>query len=159
MMTGPLLVLAFAALAAAIGVGLKWPQLWLGLTLTGTLAALAAALGVLSGVADFEWRSGFPVGGESPHLRLDGVSAVFLVLTAVVGGAGAIYAREYWSDRIYPASAPRGRAWWSTLVLSMALVLTASNGLHFLIAWEAFAICGYFLITLEGKKPEVRKAG
>ena len=158
-MTGPLLVLAFAALAAGVVVGVKWPRLWLGVTLTGAAAALAAALGVLSGLPDFEWRGGFPLGGETPHLRLDGVSALFLALTAVVGGAGAVYAREYWPDHHYPSSAPRGRAWWSGLVLSMGLVLTSSNGLHFLMGWEGFTICGYFLITLEGKKPEVREAG
>ena len=53
---------------------------------------------------------------------------------------------------IIPASAPRGRVWWSALLLSMGLVLTVSNGLHFLIAWELFAICGYFLITLERER-------
>jgi hydrogenase-4 component B len=41
----------------------------------------------------------------------------------------------------------------------MGLVLTASNGLHFLIAWELFAICAYFLITLERARREVRAAG
>ena len=77
--------------------------------------------------ADWEWRSGFLLGGEPLHLRLDGVSALFLVLVSVVGGAGAVYAREYWSDHHHPASAPRGRAWWSALVLSMA---TGSDGLQ-----------------------------
>jgi hydrogenase-4 component B len=159
MLTGPLMALAFAALVASAASGAKWPRLWLALTVTGSVAALGAATGVLLDSPDWEWRSGFLVGGEPLHLRLDGVSALFLVLLAVVGGAGAVYAREYWSDRHYPASAPRGRAWWSALVLSMGWVLTVANGLHFLIAWEAFAICGYFLITLEGKKPAVRAAG
>lgn len=156
-----LLLLAFVALALATGAArcAKLSRTWLALTMTGTLAALGAALSVLLGPLDWEWRSGFLVGGEPLHLRLDGVSALFLVLLSVVGGAGAVYAREYWSDHHYPASAPRGRAWWSALVLSMGLVLTVSNGLHFLIAWELFAICGYFLITLERKKPEVRAAG
>ncbi|NQX02917.1 NADH-quinone oxidoreductase subunit H, partial [bacterium] len=159
MTTGWLLLLALAAWLTAIVGGMKWPRLWLSATLAGSAAVLAAALGILAGRADFEWRGGFAVGGELPHLRLDGLSAWFLVLLAVVGAAGAVYSREYWSDHHHPASAPRGRCGWSGLVLSMALVLTASNGLHFLIAWEAFAICGYFLITLENGRPEVRKAG
>jgi hydrogenase-4 component B len=159
MIIGLLLALAFAALAVAIVIGLKCPRLWLGCTLLGTSAAFLASLEVLSGAAEFEWRSVFPLGGETLHMRLDGVSALFLALLSVVGGAGAVYAREYWSDHHYPHSAPRGRVWWSALVLSMALVLTSSNGLHFLIAWEAFAVCAYFLITLENRKPEVRKAG
>ena len=114
---------------------------------------------VLLGAADWEWRSGISLGGEPLHLRLDGVSALFLVVLGVVGGAGAVYSREYWSDQDYPASAPRGRAWWTALVLSMGLVLTMSNGLHFLIAWELFAICAYFSITLDRQQRDVRAAG
>jgi hydrogenase-4 component B len=159
MMAAPLLLLAFVALAMAVVGGAKWSRAWLALTVIGTVAALGAALSVLLGHGDWEWRSGFLVGGEPLHLRLDGLSALFLTLLSVVGGAGAVYSREYWSDHHHPDSAPRGRAWWSAMVLSMGLVLTVSNGLHFLIAWELFAICGYFLITLENEKREVRTAG
>jgi len=41
----------------------------------------------------------------------------------------------------------------------MGLVLLCSNGLHFLIAWEMFAITAFFLITLERQRREVRQAG
>jgi hydrogenase-4 component B len=159
MMTGLLLSLAFVALAAGIVLGAKCPRLWLAANLTGSVAALVAALGILAGNPDLDWRGGFLLGGEPLHVRLDGVSAVFLTLLSLAAGAGAVYARGYWSDHHDPSPAPRGRAWWSALVLSMGFVLTSSNGLHFLIAWEIFTVCAYFLITLEGKKPEVRKAG
>lgn len=158
-MTGLLLLLAALALGSAVVVGARLPRSWLALTLAGAGAALGAAVWILLGTSIWEWRSAFQLGGEAVHLRLDGVSALFLALASVVGAAGAVYAHEYWSDHHHPASAPRGRAWWSALLLSMALVLTVSNGLHFLIAWEGFAICGYFLITLERKKPEARAAG
>ena len=158
-MTGPLLFTALGILLLAGLVGRGAPRLWLMLTVAGALAALGAALVVLFGGADWEWRSALQIGGEAVHLRLDGVSALFLALVAVVGSAGAVYAREYWPDAHHPASAPRGRAFWSALLLSMVLVLTASNGLHFLIAWESFAISAYFLITLDGEKRAVRAAG
>lgn len=154
-----LLLFALIALTASIAAGFRFSRIWLTLTLLGTLAGLGAALRVLITGAEWEWRSGFPLGGEALHLRLDGVSALFLVLVAVVGGAGAIYASEYWSQRHYPASAPRGRVWWSVLLLSMGLILTVSNGLHFLIVWEIFAIAGYFLIVLDNQRPAVRSAG
>jgi hydrogenase-4 component B len=143
----------------AVVTGARWPRLWLGLTVSGAAMALGAALAVFASGADWQWRSGFLIGGEAVHLRLDGLAALFVVLAAVVGGAGAVYAREYWAGPHHAASAPRGRAWWSALLLSMLLVLTLSNGLHFLMAWEAFAICGYFLIILEPKRPAVRAAG
>ena len=158
-MPGLFLLIALVALAASVAVGARLPRTWLALTLTGSAAALVSALLVLLGPLDWEWRSGFLLGGEPMHLQLDGVSALFLALLCVVGGAGAVYAREYWPDHHHPASAPRGRAWWSALVLAMGLVLTMSNGLHFLIAWELFALSAYFLITLDSKQREVRAAG
>jgi hydrogenase-4 component B len=90
---------------------------------------------------------------------LDGVSALFLALLAVVGAAATAYAKEYWGETGHPVSAARGRGWWGGLLLSMGLVLVCSNGLHFLIAWEMFALCGYFLIVLDGQRREVRSAG
>jgi hydrogenase-4 component B len=154
-----MLVLAALCLLAATGLATRAPRASFVGTIMGTFAGLLAALTVLLGSKDWEWTSAFLLGGEQVHLRLDGISAIFLVLVCVIGGAGAAYAREYWSDSQYPASAGRGRAWWNALVLSMGLVLVVSNGLHFLMAWEAFALCGYFLITLDNRRPEVRKAG
>jgi len=70
-----------------------------------------------------------------------------------------VYGREYWSEQAHPRSARAGRLWWSVLLLSMGLVLTVSNGLHFLIAWELFAVSSYFLITLDRQRREARAAG
>jgi hydrogenase-4 component B len=156
---GTFLLIAFVGLAAAIGFGPRCSRAWLAVTAGGAVSGLGAALMVLLGAEDWEWRSRFSLAGEVIHLRLDALSAWFLVVVCVVGAAGAVYSREYWSDHHYPASAPRGRAWWSALVLSMGLVLTMSNGLHFLIAWELFAICAYFSITLDRQQREVRAAG
>lgn len=92
------------------------------------------------------------------HLRFDAISALFLALVCLVGSVGAVYSREYWSDCAHPVSAPAARKWWSALLLSMGLLLVCSNGLHFLIAWEAFAVCAYFLITLDSRRLAVRAA-
>ena len=159
MLTGPLLLFALLALVAAIGFGPWFSRTWLVLTLSGATAGLVASLSVLLGATDWEWPSAISLGGELVHLRLDGVSALFLALLCVVGTAGAVYAREYWSEEHYPASAPRGRACWSALGLCMGLVLLCSNGLHFLIAWELFTVSAFFLVTLDRQRPEVRAAG
>lgn len=147
------------ALGLGIAFGPGWRRLWLVATIAAATAGLAAAAWVLAGHPAWEWRGDFALGGERLHLRLDAVGAVFLALMAVIAGAGAVYAHEYWSDRQYPRSAPRGRRWWSVMVLSMGALLISSNGLHFLIAWEAFAISGYFLILLDNQRREVRAAG
>ena len=159
MTPGLLLLIAFMSLATSIAAGFRLPRTWLALTLTGAVAGLGVALRTLLGGGDWEWQSGFLLGGEPLHLRLDGVSALFLVLVLLVGGTGSVYSHEYWPDHHNPATAPRGRAWWSAFLMSMGLVLTVSNGLHFLIAWELFALCGYFLITLDRERSGVRAAG
>jgi hydrogenase-4 component B len=153
------LSVAAAGMLAGILCGRAAPRLWLAATLAGVSAALVAAVTALAGDADWEWRGGFKVGGEAPYLRLDGVSAFFLVLLCALGGAGAIYAREYWADVAHPRSAPAGRVWWSALLLSLGLVLLASNGLHFLMAWELFAVSAYFLVTLNRQRGETLAAG
>ena len=159
MNVGWFLLPASLLLLAGVFTGARWPRTWLALNLAGAIAGLGAALRVLLGGDNLDWHSNFLLGGEPLHFRLDGVSALFLVLVAVVGGAGAVYAREYWPDAEHPSSARRSRVWWSAFVLSMGLVLTVSNGLHFLMAWEVFAICGYFLITLDREREGVRAAG
>ncbi|HTL68022.1 MAG TPA: proton-conducting transporter membrane subunit [Lacunisphaera sp.] len=150
-----------AAVAMLAGIGGVWlaPRLWLAATVTGLILALAAAVTVLAGGADWDWAGAVIVGGQSLHLRLDGISALFLALLGVVGSAASLYAHEYWTDAAHPHSARAGRLWWSVLLLSLLWILLAANGLHFLIAWELFTLSAYFLITLERERSEVRSAG
>ncbi len=153
--------IAWAGVGFSAGVvtACKTPRLWLATTLLGASAAAVPAISVLAGGPDWEWHSGFLVGGEPLHLRIDGISALFIVLLCVVGGAATVYGQEYWAETAHPRSARTGRLWWSVLLLSMGLILTVSNGLHFLIAWELFAVSSYFLITLDRRRREVRAAG
>jgi hydrogenase-4 component B len=159
MNTGPMLLVAAAGMSSGILFGRAMPRLWLAATLAGALSALVAAVAVLAGGDAWEWRGGFSIGGEPLHLRLDGISALFLALLCVVGGAASVYGREYWADGAHPRSARAGRVWWTLMLLSLGLVLLASNGLHFLIAWELFTLSAFFLITLDRQRREVRAAG
>lgn len=159
MTIGSLLLAAAIALIAGFAFGARAPRLWLALTLAATASALTASLLLFRGEPVWDWHSTFAVGGDRLHLKLDGLSAFFLALLSVIGAAGALYSREYWSDAAYPASAPRGRFCWSGLILSMGFVLLSSNGLHFLIGWELFTLSAYFLITLDRQRRAVRAAG
>lgn len=159
MTTGLLVWAAAIGLVVGILAGRAAPRMWLAATLAGVGAGLASAIHVLAGAGDWEWWSAFRVGGEPLHLRLDGISALFLALLCVIAGAGAVYASEYWTDESHPDTAGAGRRWWNTLVLSLGWVLLASNGIHFLVGWEVFTISAYFLITLDRANPDVRRAG
>jgi hydrogenase-4 component B len=154
-----LLLGAWIALALSALFGGFAPRFWLGAVLSGAALAAAGAVSVLVGGMVWDWRGGFPVAGEPLHFRLDGISAFFLILLVVVGSAGAVYGHEYWEAAEHPRSARSGRVGWSALVLCMGVVLLSANGLHFLIAWELFAVSAYFLITLDRQRREVRSAG
>lgn len=156
---GWLLLLAAVGTVAALAAARHSSRLWLAATLVTTAAALSSAIVVLASGAIWEWQSTFSIGGELVRLRLDGLSAFFLALLAVVGGAASVYSREYWTDAAHPRSAPTGRAWWSAFLASMGFVLLSANGLHFLIGWEIYTVCAYFLITRERQRPKVREAG
>jgi hydrogenase-4 component B len=159
MSPGPLLLSGAVAWGCGILLGPRRQRTWLCLCVLGASLGLSAALLVLFSTEDWQWRSSIALAGEPLHLRLDGLSALFTALLCVVGGTGAAYASEYWNEREHPTSARRSRALWSAMVLSMGLVLLSSNGLHFLIAWELFALCGFFLVTLDREAREVRSAG
>ena len=159
MTVGVLLALGGCFIILALIGAFRAPRCWLAALLASALAGVGASAWVLYTGNSWEWRSAFLVGGDTVHLRLDGVSALFLALVAVVGGAAGAYSREYWADAAHSRSAPRGRVWWSALLACFAMLLLSSNGLHFLIAWELFAVCGFFLITLDAQRREVRAAG
>jgi hydrogenase-4 component B len=161
MNTGPLLLIAVAGLTTAIVAGWRAPRVWLAATLVAAIAALGASVMVLGGTSgiEWEWRGAFVIGDDPLHLQLDALSALFVALLSVIGGAGAVYAREYWSDAEHPHSARLGRVTWSALMLCMGFVLLSRNGLHFLIAWELFTLSAYFLITLQRDRADVRRAG
>jgi hydrogenase-4 component B len=154
-----MLLAAVAGIVVGLLAGWAAPRWWLAVTLGSVLAALTAAVTVLATGTEWAWRSGFSIGGENLHLRLDGLSAFFLVLLCVVGGTGTVYSHEYWPDTAHPRSARTGRIWWNVLLLSLGFVLIAANGLHFLIAWELFTLSAYFLITVNRQRHEVRAAG
>lgn len=149
---------ALACLGLATGAG-KYPRFWLVLTGLGTLSALLGALHILLENEVWTWRAGFALGTEIPSIYLDGVAAIFLILISLIGGLSSLYAHQYWSEQLYPASARHGRTWSALLILTMILVVGLANGLLFLLAWEAFAISAYFLITLDKTRSETRRAG
>ena len=152
-----------AAAAALLFVSLlaAWfaPRVWLGSTVLGLLVGSVPAIAVLCGAPAWEWRSQRTLGGEPLHFTLDGVSAFFLVVPGFVGAVATVYGREYWSATEHPRSVRAGRVWWSVLMTTLMLLVLTSNGLHFLIAWELFAVSAYFLITLDRSSQEVRAAG
>ncbi len=125
----------------------------------GAVLGLSAAVDVLRGAAVHSIHLPWSVPFGSFALGLDPLSGFFLVpvliLPAVAGVYGAAYLRE-WSGR-----KNLGVSWFlfNTLVACMALVVTARNGVLFLVAWEVMALASYGLVVFEDEREEVRRAG
>ncbi|NCD24277.1 MAG: NADH-quinone oxidoreductase subunit H, partial [Deltaproteobacteria bacterium] len=134
-------------------------RVWIACTLTGALCALLAGISILLGQPSWSWTNGVALGGQTISLNLDALGAFFLILLSVVASAASVYSLGYWHQSAHPQSAPRGRCWWNAMLLGMGGVLLAGNGLHFLLAWELFAVSAYFLVSLERNNNTARSAG
>jgi formate hydrogenlyase subunit 3/multisubunit Na+/H+ antiporter MnhD subunit len=92
-------------------------------------------------------------------LEIDALSGFFLIIILGLSLLAAIYGKEYMQH--YADRHNLGAHWFffNLLTVSMALVVTAANGVLFLIAWELMAVSSYFLVTFEDERAEVRQAG
>ena len=93
------------------------------------------------------------------ELGLDALSAVFIAPLLLVVVSGAIYGLRYWPSAEHPENAPKLGLFYGLISGAMILLLLARNSVLFLLAWELMALSGYFLITTEDHKEDVRKAG
>jgi hydrogenase-4 component B len=123
----------------------------------GSLAGLALGVTVLAtGVAPTLTAAFLPLTGLA--LRIDGLSAVFLIAIGMVGAAVSVYGFGYsrpWDGR------GRGRllgALLNVLLLSLSLQVMADNALTFLMAWEVMSLSAYALVLMEHDRPGTIRA-
>src|SRR5487761_2713641 len=92
------------------------------------------------------------------HLRLDPLSAFFLIL---LGGASlgvSLYSAGYFKAM---AGGTLGLVCleFHLFLVGMTLVLLADDAYMFMVAWETMALSSYFLVTTDHAIPEIRRAG
>lgn len=147
---GALLTYRRARLCTAFGVG--------GAVIGG-IAGLISAVSVLLGEESLSLYMSWAVPFGSLNLVIDKISAFFLVLIFGIGGLAAVYGGEYLSA--YREKKWLGGAWffYALLMAGMAVVVTARNGVLFLVAWEVMSLASFFLVTFEDEESSVREAG
>ncbi|MDA3902394.1 MAG: proton-conducting transporter membrane subunit [Desulfuromusa sp.] len=130
-----------------------------GLILAGCGSGLiAVALTLLSdNVIQFAIPWSMP--GGVLALRLDAITAAFLLPLFLVVATGAVYGLGYWPQHNNPGNGRNLRLFYGLISGAMILLLSARNGVLFLMAWEIMALAGFFLIITEEHKEEVRRAG
>ena len=92
------------------------------------------------------------------HLRLDSLSAFFLLLLGAAGAAISLFSAGYF--RSGEGTAPGLLCFeYHVFLAAMALVLVADDAYLFMVAWETMALASYFLVTTDHRLPEIRRAG
>ena len=92
-------------------------------------------------------------------IRLDPLSAFFVLTISLVGLATSIYAIGYLRHLERLASTATLGALFNAYLLCMTFVVLADNGFFFLLIWELMSLLSYFLVVTEHEKAEVRYAG
>ena len=124
-----------------------------------SILMIAASLWVSIGGGSEEYYQPWNVPFGSFYLRIDPLSALFLLLLGVVGGLSALYSHAYFSEEKTHRSLAGYWFFYFILFGGMSLVFTAYNGVLFLLAWEGMSIASFFLVLHENHREEVRKAG
>ncbi len=126
----------------------------------GALAALALAAAALAALGGATQTLVLPLGlPDLPfHLRLDPLSAFFLLLLGAVTAGISVFAAGYFRQG---EGTPPGLQclYYHVFTASMALVLLADDAYAFMVFWETMALSSYFLVTSDHAKAEIRRAG
>jgi hydrogenase-4 component B len=126
----------------------------------GALGALALAGAALNALGGDTQSLVLPLGlPDLPfHLRLDALSAFFLLLLGAVTAGISVFAAGYFRQG---EGTPPGLQclYYHVFIASMALVLLADDAYAFMVFWETMALSSYFLVTSDHTKAEIRRAG
>ena len=131
-----------------------------------TLFPAGAAVGLALAVAAFFAIGRLPQSTVIPlglpdlpfHLRVDSLSALFLLLLGATAAAVSLFSAGYF--RSGEGTAPGLICFeYHVFVAAMALVLIADDAYLFMVAWESMALSSYFLVTTDHRIPEIRRAG
>jgi formate hydrogenlyase subunit 3/multisubunit Na+/H+ antiporter MnhD subunit len=92
------------------------------------------------------------------HLRLDSLSAYFLMVIGAVSAGISVFAAGYFRQG---EGTPAGLLCleYHVFLASMAGVVLADDAYAFMVLWETMALSSFFLVTANHRIPEVRSAG
>lgn len=93
------------------------------------------------------------------HLRLDALSAFFLLLLGAASAGISVYTAGYLRKGESGASHGLQCLLYHLFLASMVFVLLADDGYAFMVAWESMALSSFFLVTSDHRIEEIRRAG
>jgi len=92
------------------------------------------------------------------HLRLDSLSAFFLLLLGAAAAAISFFSAGYFRSS---EGTPPGLICFQyhAFLASMVMVLVADDAYAFMVAWESMALSSFFLVTTEHRIAAIQRAG
>lgn len=127
------------------------------LVIIGSLLGLAGIAACLVGGSAVLELPSSPLGRF--EVRIDALSAVFLLPIFIVPALGSMYGLGYWKQSEHADDGRKLRLTYGILTGAMALVVMAHDAIFFLFAWEVMALAAFFLVSTEDHKPAARRAG
>src|SRR5581483_10828512 len=113
------------------------------------VAALAARAPVETAVLPL----GLPWIGA--HLRIDALSAFFLLVVNFIAALVSVYALEYGA---HDREAPHVLACYPLFLIAMNLVLVADDAFLFLVSWETMSLTSWLLVLATHREEATRSA-
>ncbi len=160
------LVIAGTIFAAASGVpglwedrrGSKGERAAAVLMILGALCGIAgAALAMARPSAGIDL--GWHVPGGRFAVRVDGISALFVVQIFLISALGSVYGLGYWKQADHPRDGRKLRLFYGLLTAGMALMVCARNTMLFLVSWEIMALAAFPSLAAEDDRRAVREVG
>jgi hydrogenase-4 component B len=160
------LVIAGTALAAASGVpgvlgaraGRRGERAAALLMVSAALCGIAgAALSIVrrSTGLDLPWS----VPGGRFAIRIDGISALFLIQIFVISALGSVYGLGYWKQAAHPRDGRKLRLFYGFITAGMALLVSARNTMLFMAGWEIMALAAFLSLAAQDDQRPVRQVG
>ncbi len=91
--------------------------------------------------------------------QIDSLSAFFLVAIFAISFLAAVYSYHYMNKPEKAVRVSVSYFFFSLLIVSMALVVTAGNIIAFMMSWEIMSLSSFFLVIYNYQSAENRKAG
>jgi hydrogenase-4 component B len=132
-------------------------RLTTALLVFGAVIGIAGALLALPGGSP-AWTAPWESPGASLSIRVDAMSALFLLPILALPALGSVYGLGYWPQAERRSSSIRLQLCYGLVTGAMALVCISANAILFLVAWEVMALAGFLLVLTEHERPEAQRA-
>ena len=134
-----------------------WSNVW---AVMGSIWGILLALSVLITGSTISSQLQFSTFTQlSMHMQVDKLSAFFILIISLVALFASIYGMGYIKEYYKKYSIGAFGFFYNAFIFGMLLVVTASNGLLFMFAWEIMSLASYFLVIFDKDNRDSIKSG